>query len=396
MSMSEFENEWENQCIDASLLLKQELGLPEDFTADDMAFAQEMESLFSPSQEELPPYFVQTLLEAENPRFQPIEHGLEYKTRAHVFRRLKLRRRLFRSTLFSTIPQYIRPQRVHVAILLACFLFVFFTMIATGPSFASGLNVLFSGRHAGVLQVPGYPLLSVKSTKKTHNEASILNVRPKRITLLDAQQQLEFAVQRPLSLPNHYVLSSMYLYQGVDQSWADGPALELEYSYMRQGSISHGTGQISVCEFRPNGQVLQVVQLGAAHTLQIGRDGQTQAIYVDGQWVRVNNSHDWIYGGRSEIIYEHDGVIFWIVGDQRDGVGQSTLLKIANSLQPLSVRDIHLLGNIDSVIVPLNNATWPFADDIVYTNEPNGSSLEIVSSNMSSGIHVLPKQTPVP
>jgi len=401
MSMSEFENEWDDQCIDASLLLRQELGLPEDFTADDMAFAQEMETLFSPDKEEMPPYFVQTLLEAENPRFQPVEHGLEYKTLAHVFRRLKLRRRLFHSEpgpFFLALKQYARPQGSLVALLVACTLFVLFTVVATGPSFASGLDVLFSGRHSGVLQVPGYPTLPARNTKPTHSQDSVSNTSPKKITLLDAQQLLEFPIHRPLSLPDNYVLSSMYLYQGVDQSWADGPALDLEYSYTRQGGASHGTGQISIGEFRPNGQVLQVVQLGAAHTLKIGPNGQMQAIYVDGQWVRVNKfSHDWIYGGRSEIIYEHNGVIFWIVGDQRDGIGPSTLMKIATSLQPFNMRDIHVIGHMDNVLMSSNDTKWPFADDIVYSNTPDGSSLEIVSPSFpSSGIRVLPNQTPTP
>ncbi len=400
MSMSEFENEWENQSTDSSLLLRQELGLPEDFTAEDVAFAHEMETLFSPEKEEMPPYFVQTLLEAENPRFRPVEHGLEYKTRVHVFRRLKLRRRLFRSKLspfLSITHHHARPQRSILALLVACFLFVIFTVIATGPSFASGLDALFSGRHSGVLQVKGYPSLVATNTKNSHSADIGNNPSPKKITLLEAQQYLNFAIQRPLSLPAPYTLNSMYLYQGIDQTWADGPALELEYSYMRQGAISHGTGQISVCEFKPEGQVLQVVQLGAAHYLQVGRDGHTHAIYVDGQWVRVNKfSHDWIYGGRSELIYEHNGVIFWIVGDQRDGITQKTLLDVANSLQPFDMRAVHMVGRINNVIVSSDDATWPFIDDIVYTNEPNGSSLKIVSTNFpSSTFHVTPNQTPV-
>ncbi|GAC1646159.1 MAG: hypothetical protein NVS4B12_12850 [Ktedonobacteraceae bacterium] len=387
MSTSEFENEWECQHIDSSLLLRQELGLPEDFTVDDMAFAQEMETLFSLDKEEMPPYYVQTLLEAENPRFQPVEHGLEYKTRAHVFRRLNLRRRLFRShqSPVLSILQYTRPQRSILALLVACFLFVFFTMVATAPSFASGLDVLLSGRHSGVLQVNGYPDLTSTKAKSSHAADSDSNTLPKKINLLEAQQQLEFAIHRPLSLPDHYTLSSMYLYQGIDQSWADGPALEIDYSYSRQGGLSHGTGLISVCEFKPKGQVLQVVQSGAAHFTQLGRDTHSQVIYVDGQWARVNKfSHEWLYGGRSELIYEHNGIVFWIVGDQRDGISQKTLLDIANSLQPFDMRAIHMVGHLNDVTVSLDNTTWPFSDDIVYTNEPNGSSLQIISADLSS------------
>ena len=400
MSTSEFENEWDDQCVDASLLLRQELGLPEDFTDEDIAFAQEMETLFAPEKEELPPYFVQTLMEAENPRFQPVEHGLEHKTRARVFRRLKLRRRLFRSKsvpFFSLAQNAVKPQRSALALLVACLLFVVFTMVATGPSFASGLNVLLSGHHGGVLLVNGYPKLSPTRRKMSYAGAVVSNPFPKKITLLEAQQQLEFPIYRPISLPDHYTLSSMYLYKGIDQSWAEGPAVELEYAYERQGSASHGIGKISVCEFKPQGQVLQVVQLGAAHSLQIGRDGQAQAIYVDGQWVYINkfSSHDWVYGGRSEIIYEHNGVIFWIAGDQRDGIGQKALLGIVNSLLPFNMSAIHMFGRVNSVLVSSDNANWPFADDMVYADAPNGSSsLEIISAGFPSlTVHVSPNTT---
>lgn len=398
MSTSEFENEWDDQHVDSSLLLRQELGLPEDFTAEDIAFAQEMETLFAPEQEEMPPYFVQTLLEAENPRFQPVEHGLEHKTQARVFRRLKLRRRLFRSKsvpFFSLAQNAVKPQRSVLALLVACVLFLVVTMVATGPSFASGLNVLLSGHHSGVLQVDGYPNLSPTKSKNSNNGTIASTPSPKKVTLLEAQQQLEFPIHRPLVLPDRYTLNSIYLYQGIDQSWADGPAIELEYTYERQGGDSHGTGKISVSEFKPQGQVLQVVQLGAAHALQIGRDGNAQAIYVDGQWIRINKfSHDWVYGGRSEIIYEHNGIIYWIVGDQRDGIGQKALLDIANSLQPFNMRAIHMFGRIDNVVVTSDNSNWPFADDIVYTDTSNGSSLEIISAGVPSlTVHVTPSST---
>ncbi len=402
MSTSEFENEWDDQCVDSSLLLRQELGLPEDFTDEDIAFAQEMETLFAPEKEELPPYFVQTLLEVENPRFQPVEHGLEHKTRARVFRRLKLRRRLFRSKnvpFFSLGQHVIKPQRSVLALLVACLLFAVFTIVATGPSFASGLNVLLSGQHGGVLLVNGYPKLSPTKTKISYAGNGASNPSPKKITLLDAQHQLEFPIYRPISLPDNYALSSMYLYKGIDQSWADGPAIDLEYTYERQGSAAHGIGKISVCEFKPQGQVLQVVQFGAAHSVQIGRDGQAQAIYVDGQWVRINkfSSHDWVYGGRSEIIYEHNGVIFWIVGDQRDGIGQNALLSIANSLQPFDMSAaVHLFGRINSVAVSSDNANWPFADDLVSASAPGkSSSLEIISASFPSlTVHVSANTTP--
>src|SRR5207249_6358466 len=99
---------------------------------EDVAFVQELDSLFALHEEELPPYFVQTLLDSENPRFQPVEHGFEYKTRARVFRRLKLRRRLFHSlrspfpSLFNVVPA--RRSLVACAVLM---LFMLCTVIFT-------------------------------------------------------------------------------------------------------------------------------------------------------------------------------------------------------------------------------------------------------------------------
>ncbi len=393
MSMSEFEKEGEDQHVDSSLLLRLQLGLPDDFTDEDVAFAQELKTLFSPEQEEMPPYFVQTLLDAENPRFQPVGHELEYKTQARVFRQLHLNRRLFRSEVNSgrSLMRRVRSQRSVVALLVASLLFIFFTLVATGPSFASGLEVLLSGPHSGVLQVNSYPNLPQKKTQSQRMLNTI--AEPGRISLLDAQQQLEFPLESPTFVPNHYTLSSMALYQSVDQSWADGPALELDYSYMHQGAVAHGFSQISVFEFKPKGQVLQVVQSGAAQPIV---KGAYKAIYVDGQWVRINKfSHAWIYGGRSEIIYEHDNTVFWIVGDQRDGIEQDTLLAIASSLQSYNMHAIYVVGHVDNIIVAPDDSTWPFADDIVYPNGPNGSSLQIVNTDTPpSNPNVFSEQAP--
>src|SRR5258708_22953603 len=73
---------------------KKELFIPADFGEEDLAFVEELNALFSPEEEELPPYFAQTLLESEDPRFYPVEPGFEKKTSVRVFRDLKLRRPL--------------------------------------------------------------------------------------------------------------------------------------------------------------------------------------------------------------------------------------------------------------------------------------------------------------
>src|SRR5258706_6957594 len=94
MSMSEFDAQMNSGEEDLASSC-QKPGLPPDFSEEDLAFAQELNALFSPEEEELPPYFVQTLLQAEDPRFRPVEHGFEKKTSVRVFHSLKLRRSLF-------------------------------------------------------------------------------------------------------------------------------------------------------------------------------------------------------------------------------------------------------------------------------------------------------------
>src|SRR5437667_200445 len=95
MSMNEFDQELNNESNDMRSLTASEQEVPPDFGEDDLVFAHELNSIFSPEQEELPPYFVQTLLASEDRLFRPVEPGFEHKTRARVFRRLKLHRRLF-------------------------------------------------------------------------------------------------------------------------------------------------------------------------------------------------------------------------------------------------------------------------------------------------------------
>jgi len=58
MSMSEFERELDRWEDDSLRLSMQERVLPSDFSMEDVAFAQELEALFSISEEETPPYFV--------------------------------------------------------------------------------------------------------------------------------------------------------------------------------------------------------------------------------------------------------------------------------------------------------------------------------------------------
>src|SRR5579863_8093808 len=88
MSMDEFNFERrlddEGDSLFSSVVIRGH-EVPTDFTDEEIVFAQELDELYAPDQEILPPYFVQTLLESDDPRFQPVERGFEHKTRVRVF-----------------------------------------------------------------------------------------------------------------------------------------------------------------------------------------------------------------------------------------------------------------------------------------------------------------------
>src|SRR5712691_3520799 len=158
MSMREFDEHLNSESDDILSLAALEQVVPPDFGEDDLVFAHELNSIFSPEQEELPPYFVQTLLASEDQLFQPVEPGFEHKTRARVFRRLKLRRHLFHgehAALFSVGRMV--PGRRFLVTSAALILFMLLTVIYTAPSFASGMEIILRGAKSGVLLVKDYP-----------------------------------------------------------------------------------------------------------------------------------------------------------------------------------------------------------------------------------------------
>lgn len=370
MSMGEYEeqlNSWEN---DPPPLSAHSQGLPSDFSEEDMAFAQELDAVFSLHDEDIPPYFVQTLLATEEPRFQPVVPGFEHKTRARVFRRLKLRRHLFHrehASLFSVGRTV--PGRRFLVTSVALILFMFLTVIYTAPSFASGMEILLRGAKSGVLLVKDYP-------SGLHPSHTRLNAIPRdpdaapSLSLPEAIRQLHaWNLYWPKFIPDNYALTDTYFYQEPDQSWADGPFMELDFAL--PGKIAQGNGQLAIREFKlkPNVNVLQVVKDGAAQAIKVDANGQAQAIYVDGQWIMHNkNLPVWIYGQRSELIYQKNGIVFWIVGDQRDGMNQNELFKIADSLEPFHVnRVVHLnnessMGNVTMMSGDIND---PFTGDVL-------------------------------
>ena len=331
MSMNEFErplNEREDAFTSFSA---QERVVPTDFSEEDIAFAQDLDALFALDEEQVSLYFVQKLLESDDPCFQVVERGFEHKTRARVFRRLNLRRRLFHQHQpWLTRATSSSLRRPLVALMVCCLLFMLCTMAFTSQSFAEGMALLLHGARSGVYQVETYPN-GIRSASPGQNDT-----QPRQISLLDVQRDLHFPIYWPQVPLNTYVLDNIYLYQQPQQAWADGPILELHYDYI-SSRTAHGSGEIAIREFKPKGDVLQVVESGAAHAIQVDTKGHAQAIYVDGQWVSLRYTRHWVYSGRSELIYQQDGVVYWIVGDQRDGMDENALLKLAQSLQVVNI-----------------------------------------------------------
>lgn len=379
MSMSEFDRQFNSEGDEIFSSATQGQVIPADFGEEDLSFAEELNALFSLQEEELPPYYVQTLLASEDPRFNPVEPGFEHKTSARVFRRLKLRRRLFytpRSILGVLITGIngIYARRSLLASAAVFMLIVLFTVAFTAPSFAQGMAILLHGARGGVYEVNHYP--KVVHTVSSHHKSSPGDTRRRsnELSLLAAQQQLHFKIYLPQTMPGNYTLASIYLYQVADQSWADGPIVELVYDL--SGVKPKGTGQIVIREFLPNEDVLQVVKDNAVHPIQVGQDGQPKAIYVDGQWAPNGRLlPQWAYGGRSELIYQQNGVIFWIAGDQRDGIGEKILWNIAQSLQPIQFPRLKLMQGEMAFVTQasLGDVSDPFTTDLIKIF-PDGST----------------------
>lgn len=381
MSLSEYEghrNFWENDDEEPSSSLDDHGHLPADFDEEEIRFAQELEILFSPQTEELPPYFVQTLLESDDQRFRPAEDGLEQRVQAHVFRRLKLRRRLFKSQSFAFSP---KPsiQRPLIAMCATFVIVLFMTVLFTAPSFAAGMTILLRGARSGVYQVHSFPPKLTNPVSNSIDQQYWDSEEPRQVTLTAAQQLLQFPIYWP-EAPDKFSLTQIALCDNAAQQyWADGPVLEFTYEMERgHGVIPRGSGTLVISEFKPKGDVLQVVQNGAARAVKIDQNGQAEAIYVDGQWV-YQNTHTWLFGQRSELIYQKNGVIFWIAADQRDGMDEPALLDVAHSLHLFNVSLALRLNGENYTLEHLNNLAEPFRTDILAVLNRDNSSLNIVS-----------------
>ena len=381
MSMSEYENQ-NNKERDNLFPSTIEPALPDDFSEEDVVFAQELSALFSAPDEILPPYYAQTLLQAEDPRYTAVDNVFAQKTNARVFRALKLRRRLFsrhRSPL-GAIGETLRDittRKSFLAWAATLMLTMMLTVAFTAPSFEQGVSMLMRGSRNGVLKVHTAPRVH-------HDAGSLYNTRswstyPTQVPLITVGHMLSFPIYWPKWIPANYTLDSIKIYE-YSNTWADGPIVDLVYDIDTNHTNLKGTGQIVVREFKPVEQVLQVVKDGNVYPIDPDQYGDNpRAIYVDGQWMSTSKVSPliWRHGGRSEVIYQQNDVVFWIAGDQRDGIDQQVLWKMAQSLQTMPKMTPALLKNIiATILLPSNLDTSlnPFANDIVYAASVDGSN----------------------
>jgi hypothetical protein len=121
------------------------------------------------------------------------------------------------------------------------------------------------------------------------------------------------------------------------EAWSKGQIVDLQYVLTHP---TNGSGVLDVRMFQVSDKyaaVLKVVQTGSAHAAEVN---SARAIFVDGAWQSVGARQVWRSGLRSEVIMEKDGVIFWIVGDPRDGLTEAQLLAAAGKLTPATRRDL--------------------------------------------------------
>ncbi len=312
---------------------------PADFSAADLALARDLHGLFPLEQEQLPPDYIQTL--TMQSRTWDAPDGLEQRVNARVFQQLHLSSpRLFKSA--SPLPpesprgvMFLRraPQRIALSTLLAVALL---SLVTVAPSFAQGLRMLLG--YTGVQMVSHYPQTTIVAQEQMQPLSPL--------SPLAVEQAVPFTVSWLGPSPASYQFLGLVLHMG--QPWADGPVVELQYTH---GNPQTGFGPLIVREFRPKAKatVLQVVAQGAAQQVQVG---DQHAIYIDGQWVQKHMAIVWEYGTRAELIYQSDGLIFWITADQRDGTGEAVLEDLAQTLSPLYLGQMRRM--LPETVAPVN------------------------------------------
>jgi hypothetical protein len=307
-----------------------ELLFPDDYSPDEMDFAHEVHALFPIADEVLPPYYVQTMM--DETFTAPVTPSDERTLISGVFARLRVAREPFlaklpvlpsRASFVETIAQMSTFSRSVVTAAGMALAAMLFSVVLTGPAFAQGLWLLLG--QTGVRQVSHYPFSIAPGALAEHEDVTAFSDLPIE-WLGPAADGYNFSGVRLLGTA----------------TWSKGPIVDLQYSRTTTG---RGSSFLDIREFTVAdgyASVLQVVQAGSASYVDIRG---MPAVYVSGTWAAQRdgpNPDDKVYvwqaGERSELIFQKGGVIYWVVGDQRDGVGQDQLIQIALDLAPIDQR----------------------------------------------------------
>jgi hypothetical protein len=346
--MSEFErSEGNSAWADA-----RELQLPEDFSEEEAAFARQMHELFALDCEELPPLYVQTLLEGE--RFRIPNGSFEARVASQVFetlhlsprspkplishtaagqpatstaRRLLNRRlspvRRLQKLVFSAHEYFRRPLAIGAAVFL---LFMALTVAFASPSFAQGLRILLGD--TGVAQFEHAPTASTQAPKRQQTSSNSGSVDA------DFDPSMPLFWLRPVA--------ANYIYNGTQlqpsTGWSKGAVVDMQYGLLGNNV---GSGILDIREFQVSSAysaVLQVVEDGSATSVTLS-DGD-KAVFVNGIWEQHVLDHTpysiWGTGTRCLLIMERQGVVIWMAGDPRNGMNAQTMTSIASQLVAVS------------------------------------------------------------
>ncbi len=352
---------------------------PDDYSPDEMDFAHEVRALFPIEDEVLPPYFVQTMM--DDTFTAPVTPSDERTLVSGVFARLRVAREPLLAklpvlpswpSLVETIAQLSTFSRSVVTAASMALAAMLFSVVLTGPAFAAGLQILLG--HTGVQQIQSYP----SSVQHVSSRAQPGTSQP--------------------STPLYWFGPTIgnYGYTGrrtLHEDWAQDPIVELQYQLL---SPAQGSGVLDLRMFRVSSAyaaVLQVVHTGSAHEASLG---DTSAVYVNGAWLLTGQRGVWQQGERSMLIFERDSIVFWLVGDPRDGLGQEQLVAVAKQLHPATAHDLaqnrsmlRLLGSELSMALkkPLGDELYALvpAGDSAAGESPTGVQLQAMGPYVGTG-----------
>jgi hypothetical protein len=266
-----------------------------------------------------------------------------------------------------------RPLATVVTLLVV---FMLGSVLFASPSFAQGLRLLLG--ETGVQQVARYPG----------------NVAP--------QRRVSTAKDDDGVMPTFWLGSSQgdYVYQGMrtldQQQYSRGPIIDVQYVLSERNAHQTGSGVLDIREFQISNSLSAVLQSVQTGSISYTAVNGLPAVYVDGMWVTTQGQRTvWQNGTRSMLIFERDGVIFWIVGDQRDGLGQAQLTALASHMSAASMNTL-VQSKLLSVRLVGAQLSASLRDPIGYNTELLTLIPRNVSPDTAAGEFVSQGQSPQP